>query len=235
MTASRTLTSISLVPRSAAKLLEEPMNTPNRTLCLSIASSLLFALCATTAGSAQDDSLAAQARQVRKNKTTTQTRTFDNDNLPREDKLSIVGSPQPPADANPPAAAAPASTSTADASAKDKSANVSDNNVSAKDAASKKQAEWSQWKDRIVAQKEAIDLSQRELDVTEREYKLRMAAMYADVGNRLRNSTNWDKEDADYKAQIEAKRKALVDAKQKLEDMQEEARKAGVPASIREP
>jgi hypothetical protein len=234
MTLTPKLHFISYVPRSAVNLLEELMNTPNRTLCLSVASSLLLALCMTAAGTAQDDSLAAQARQVRKNKATTQTRTFDNDNLPREDKLSIVGTPQPPADANPPAAAAGAASTTTDASSKDKAANVSDN-VSAKDAAAKKQAEWSQWKDRIIAQKDAIDLSQRELDVTEREYKLRMAAMYADVGNRLRNSGQWDKEDADYKTQIEAKRKALVDAKQKLEDMQEEARKAGVPASIREP
>jgi hypothetical protein len=233
MTLSRKLPFISYVPRSAVNLLEELMNTPNRTLCLSVAPSLLLAFCMTATGTAQDDSLAAQARQARKNKVTTQTRTFDNDNLPREDKLSIVGTPQPPADANPPAAA---TSTTTDASSKDKSANAStDNNVSTKDAAAKKQAEWSQWKDRIVAQKEAIDLSQRELDVTEREYKLRMAAMYADVGNRLRNSGQWDKQDADYKAQIEAKRKALVDAKQKLEDMQEEARKAGVPASIREP
>jgi hypothetical protein len=234
MTLSPKFSFISCVPRSAVNLLEELMNIPNRTLCLTVASSLLLAMGMTVAGAAQDDSLAAQARQVRKNKATTQTRTFDNDNLPREDKLSIVGTPQPAADANPPAAAT-VTTTTTDASSKDKSANVSDNNVSAKDAAAKKQAEWSQWKDRIVAQKDAIDLSQRELDVTEREYKLRMAAMYADVGNRLRNSGQWDKEDADYKAQIEAKRKAVVDNKQKLEDMQEEARKAGVPASIREP
>jgi hypothetical protein len=59
--------------------------------------------------------------------------------------------------------------------------------------------------------------------------------MYGDVGNRLRNETNWDKQDAQYKQQIADKQKALDDAKQKLEDMQEEARKAGVPASVREP
>ena len=33
---------------------------------------------------------------------------------------------------------------------------------------------------------------------------------------------------------MDAKQKALADAKQKLDDMQEEARKAGVPASSRE-
>jgi len=59
--------------------------------------------------------------------------------------------------------------------------------------------------------------------------------MYADAGNRMRNSTDWDKQDADYKQKIADKQKALEDAKQKLDDMEEDARKAGVPASVREP
>jgi Spy/CpxP family protein refolding chaperone len=56
--------------------------------------------------------------------------------------------------------------------------------------------------------------------------------MYADVGNRLRNSGDWDKQDAQYKQQIADKQKALEEAKQKLEDIDEDARKAGVPASV---
>jgi len=75
----------------------------------------------------------------------------------------------------------------------------------------------------------------RELDVLQREYQIRAAAMYADAGNRLRNSGNWDQQDAQYKQQIADKQKALDDAKQKLDDMREEARKAGVPSSVREP
>jgi len=74
----------------------------------------------------------------------------------------------------------------------------------------------------------------RELDVLQREYQIRAAAMYADVGNRLRNSAAWDKQDADYKQQIADKQKALDDAKQKLDDMDEQARKAGVPNSMRD-
>ena len=49
--------------------------------------------------------------------------------------------------------------------------------------------------------------------------------MYADAGNRLRNATDWDKQDAQYKQQIADKQKALDDAKQRLDDLQEEARK----------
>ena len=59
--------------------------------------------------------------------------------------------------------------------------------------------------------------------------------MYGDAGNRLRNSADWDKQDAQYKQQIADKQKALDDAKQKQDEMQEEARKAGVPSSVREP
>jgi Skp family chaperone for outer membrane proteins len=71
-------------------------------------------------------------------------------------------------------------------------------------------------------------------DVAGKTCQLRAAEMYADVGNRLRNSAQWDKQEADYKQKIADKQKALDEAKQKLEDMQEEARKDGVPAAMRE-
>jgi len=48
----------------------------------------------------------------------------------------------------------------------------------------------------------------------------------------MRNATQWDKEEADYKQKIADKQKALDDAKQKLEDMKEDARKAGVPSAM---
>jgi predicted nucleic acid-binding Zn-ribbon protein len=52
------------------------------------------------------------------------------------------------------------------------------------------------------------------------------------VGNRLRNAAQWDKEESSYKQQIADKQKALDDAKQKLEEMKDEATKAGVPSSM---
>jgi len=76
---------------------------------------------------------------------------------------------------------------------------------------------------------------QRELDVEQREYKIRAAAFYADAGDRLRNQAEWDKEDADYKQKIADKQKAVDDARQQMNDMQEDARKSGVPSSAREP
>jgi len=182
-------------------------------------------------------SLGDYARQVRKDPgTTSKAKVFDNDNLPREDKLSVVGKPseanpaaEPPKQqeaANAPAAGTDSKPATGDQSASGAKASTDEDS---------KQAAWKQWADKLAAQQSQIDLLQRELDVAQKEYQLRAAAMYADVGNRLRNSADWDKQDAQFKQTIADKQKALDDAKQKLDEMQEEARKAGVPSSVREP
>jgi hypothetical protein len=189
-----------------------------------------------------DGSLGTYARQIRKDSgAPAKKKVFDNDNLPTDDKLSIVGSapaagstaaevkPEQAPGAEPAEGEAKGEAGAKPADDK-KAANPSKaGDQGAKDAA------WKQWGDRITAQKNQIDLTTRELDVLQREYQVRAAAMYADVGNRLRNSAEWDKQDAQYKQQIADKQKALDDAKQSLDDMQEEARKAGVPSSVREP
>jgi hypothetical protein len=187
----------------------------------------VFALCtillaslavAQTAPPAQDQSsLGDYARKIRKDPVTPKAKpkVFDNDNLPTDDKLSIVGE-KSTADAG---SAAPA----------DEKAAVA---KSADDDQAKNQAAWKSWQTKVTAQKDQVDLATRELDVLQREYQLRAAAMYADAGNRMRNSAQWDKEDADYKQKIADKQKAIEDAKQKLGDMQEEARKDGVPSSM---
>jgi len=186
--------------------------------------------------SSSGQSLGDYARQVRKDPgAPTKAKVFDNDNLPREDKLSVVGkvseeAPAPEPKQEEAASAAAAGTGSTPATG-DQSASAGKTPT---DEASK-QAAWKQWADKLAAQQSQIDLLQRELDVAQKEYQLRAAAMYADAGNRLRNSGDWDKQDAQYKQQIGDKQKALDDAKQKLEDMQEEARKAGVPSSVREP
>jgi hypothetical protein len=168
---------------------------------------------------AQDQALGDYARKIRKDPGAPKPKpkVFDNDNLPKDDKLSIVGE-QPSANAAP--VAAPADDKDA-AAAKP-----------ADDDQAKKQAAWKAWQDKLASQKEQIDLAGRELDVLQREYQIRAAAMYGDAGNRMRNSGQWDKEDADYKQKIADKQKAVDDAKQKLADMQEDARKSGVPSAM---
>jgi hypothetical protein len=196
--------------------------------------------------SAASPSLGDYARQVRKDPgTAPKQKVFDNDNLPREDKLSIVGpkpvptesaDAAPPSDNTPGPGEAKAATDVKPGDAKaETTVKAPSATAQPTDDAATKQAATKQWGDKLTAQKDQIDLLGRELDVVQREYQIRAAAMYADAGNRMRNSADWDKQDAQYKQQIADKQKALEDAKQKLDDMQEDARKAGVPSSVREP
>jgi len=171
------------------------------------------------------------ARSVRKDKKAPTTKQFDNDNLPMNDKLSVVGSA---GDGQAGAGSGDSAQAAADAGQSEKKAEDKPPAIQPGQSPEDRQKTYDDWKDRIAAQKAKIDLAARELDVEQREYQLRAAAMYADAGNRLRNSGSWDKEDADYKKKIEEKKKAADEAKQQLEDMQENARKAGVPSSVRE-
>jgi hypothetical protein len=192
---------------------------------------------------AQSDSLADAARAARKDKKET-PKKFDNDNLPKTDKLSVVGKPEPQPSAK---SAEQASQSKPESEAKPeaKSEEKSEAQPEAEsgdsgkkpadgDEAKEGQAKNQQWKDKIAEQSHQVDLLTRELDVMQREYQLRAAAFYADAGNRLRNQGTWDKEDAQYKKQLDAKQKELATAKQELEDLKEQARKSGVPAGMRE-
>jgi hypothetical protein len=207
---------------------------------------------ATLAGSlalAQDAPLGDYARQARKQKgrQAPAAKTFDNDNLPKDDKLSVVGqAPTEAADSSTPAGNVEAAPAAGDAAAPATSAPASGQSDAAAQAAApadkkpaedeqaQKQKAFKEWQTRIQAQRDQVDMMTREIDVSNREYRLRAAAFYADAGNRLRNAGAWDKEDAQYKDQLADKQKKLDEAKKQLEDMQEQARKAGVPSSMRE-
>jgi hypothetical protein len=217
--------------------------------CNAVGIVLLFGLMAYPAGaqdSASGSSLGDYARQVRKDPgTAAKPKVFDNDNLPRQDKLSIVGQPSAPEASNAGDAKAAQSDTVTPAGSDSKTSDskgaapekapLTSTKTTPQDDEQAKQAAVKQWSDKLAAQKDQIDLLVRELDVVQREYQIRAAAMYADAGNRMRNSGEWDKQDAQYKQQIADKQKSLDEAKQKLEDLQEEARKAGVPSSVREP
>jgi hypothetical protein len=195
----------------------------------------LHAQSASNPPSSGGQSLGDYARQVRKEPDAKpKVKVFDNDNLPKEDKLSVVGNARTPESAAATESKAAESTNAASGNQPKSEAGAPPADTSKMDQAGK-EAAWKQWGDRLAQQQQTIDLLTRELDVLQREYQIRAAAMYADVGSRLRNSADWDKQDAQYKQQIADKQKALEDAKQKLEELREEARKAGVPSSIREP
>jgi hypothetical protein len=180
-------------------------------------------------------SLADYARQVKKDSPQPKSRpkVFDNDNLPKNDKLSIVGE-QPAVAADKSSEAKPADPAGNVPAATDKKSPTETKAAATEDEQAKRQAALKEWQQKLTAQKDQIDLIDRELDVLRREYQVRAAVFYADAGDRLRNSAAWDKQDTQYKQQIADKQKALEDAKQKLEDMREDARKAGISPAMRE-
>ncbi len=185
--------------------------------------------------SQESPALGDYARKVRKeDQNKAKPKVYDNDNLPREDNISVVGTPAPEGSN----ASGEANATEAGTESKAEGQAAGENKAPAKspeEEEKEKQALWKEWQQKLSVQRDQINLLSRELDVLQREYQIRAATFYADVGNRLRNSAAWDKQDADYKQQIGDKQKALADAKQKLDDMDEQARKAGVPASMREP
>ena len=208
----------------------------------------------TSAWAQEQDALAQYAREKRQQKQSQPApkKVFDNDNLPREEHISVVGNrPTDPTATDSGQAATPGETTNSESSApadqppadqpKDAAAGNTDKvdpsktklEVTPGQPSEDRQKVYDAWKKRIADQKDAVDLASRELDVMQREYRLRAAAVYADAGNRLRNAATWDKEDKQYKDQIEAKQKAVDAAKQQLADLQEQARRSGVPANNR--
>ena len=199
-----------------------------------------------TTAVAQNAPLGDYARQARKQKghQAPAVKSYDNDNLPKVDKLSVVGpavqaeaennAAETKTESNPEAKDDSAENSATVAASKDAADKPKTEDTKAEDTKSERGKMLKDWEDKIRAQQGEIDLLSREVDVANREYRLRAAAFYADAGNRLRNAAAWDKEDSQYKDQITQKQKRLDEAKQKLEDLREQARKAGVPSSIRE-
>jgi hypothetical protein len=192
--------------------------------------------------SSAGQSLGDYARHVRKApEPSSKPKVFDNDNLPKTEHLSVVGSARPAVD-NP--AEAKAATQDANTTATASSSTEAKPATADKTAApstkgpedeAAKQTAWKQWGEKVKTQQQQVDLVSRELDVVQREYQIRAAAMYADAGNRLRNQADWDKQDAQYKQQIADKQKAVEDAKVKLEELKDQAHRAGVPDSFVEP
>lgn len=173
-------------------------------------------------GGAAAQSLGDYARAVRKNKAepSSTSRHYDNDNLPTRQPLSVVG-PPPAADAN----AAPEA---GDEKSKPSEKTAPVDPAAAAAAAAERQKASDEWKKKLDTQQEKIDSLNHDLDLQQREYRLRVATMYNSQSTRLQNAGQWDKEDTQYRSDAEAKQKAIDAARQELNEMQEQARKAGI-------
>ncbi|MBZ5567343.1 MAG: hypothetical protein LAN64_05770 [Acidobacteriia bacterium] len=173
-----------------------------RTLYL-LAAALLLSLLSVTYAGAQE-SLGNLARQQRQSKRPNSAKVYTNDDF------------------------APVSTTQPDAEAFDKTDKSEKSDAEAKPEEKDTAKLAADFKSKADEQKKNITQLERELDVAQREYRLKVAVYYADVGNNLRDSKKWAEDDRKQRAEIEAKQKAISDAKQKLADLQEQARKAGV-------
>ena len=185
--------------------------------------------------SAAAQSVADIANQSRaKQKANPSARTIDNDVLPSvgdTSESSSETSKSTKADdssANANAAPADADKDKAPASAEDKKQASAEDKKKPDDEQQKKADDWKQ---KISDQKKEIAQLQRELDVAEREARLNAAAYYADAGVMLRNQGQFAEDSLKRQEEIDSKKQAVETSKHKLEDMQEEARKAGVPSN----
>ncbi|HET9837640.1 MAG TPA: hypothetical protein VFR84_05340 [Candidatus Angelobacter sp.] len=166
----------------------------------------------------QPQSLGDAARANRAKQHATATTNLNDDNFARS---------------NAPAAESPAKEGGASKDADKAEAKSAD----AKDASAKETkkdttaAQNEKLKGQIDAQKKEIATLQREVDIAEREAKLRAAAYYADAGVMLRDQAKFAEDSRKSQAEIDAKKQARSAAQQKLADLQEQARKAGLPSS----
>lgn len=78
----------------------------------------------------------------------------------------------------------------------------------------------------IEEAKKTVTLLERELNVAQREHQIQTAVFYTDAGSRLRDPKDWTDKQKGFQDEMAAKTKALEDAKQKLQDLEEQARKS---------
>ena len=177
---------------------------------------------------AQSDSLGDYARAARKEKHPAAKLVYTNDNLPTNTTISVVGPPLS-SEEKPAAEEKLAAKPSED---KEKTAQKEAKETKPAEAPAPQNEQGSQ--DQITAQKKNIADLEHELDLLQREFKLQVANYYADAGNELRDQKNWSDQETKFKTDIADKQKQLDDAKAQLQDMEEQARKAGVPNSLTE-
>jgi hypothetical protein len=170
------------------------------------------ALAALLAAPAAAQSLGEYARQqlAKKGPTPVAVKEYTNDNLPTSGgALSTVGQ------------ASGASTSAAAGGSKADATPEKD-----------RSSQEAEWRAKFTAQKDVIAKLQREIDVAQREHDSRQAQTQTnsqDLGSRLRNPVLWASENKKYQDEIEGKKKDLEAAKQTLEDMKDQLRRADLP------
>lgn len=201
---------------------------------------LLFAFTGVAAAQSQGESLGDYARAVKKVKpasTSQSGKVFDNDNLPAEGSVSVVGKPAPAdSDASNQDQSASSSTEKASGDAQKidaKSDKKDQPELKAGQSTPERDAALDALKKRLDEQKQKVDLLSRELDVLTKEHNLKVATYYQDPSHTA-DANGLFEEQSKFKQALDEKQKALDQAKTELSDMQDDARRKGAPNSMLE-
>jgi hypothetical protein len=211
-------------------------NIMKRMFCGStIALCLTIALSAVSSAQTSTPSLGDYARAVRQNKpqaTKAPAKVYDNDTIPSSTTINVVGSaPQTAADASkndkngeqPDVKATDAKSSdksAVDSKAGEKAADKKTAEIKPGQSLEERQKAFDAWAKKISDQKKKVDQLARELNDYQHNSTLAQVSLWPETQK--------------YGQGLAEKQKALDQAKTELSDLQEQARKAGVPASVAE-
>lgn len=186
----------------------------------------------------ENQSLGEYARTIKKTKSgssaNASSKVYDNDNLPADGTVSVVGNAAPDSSSTPKTEDQDHAKDSTAQTAEKSEAKTSAPELKPGQSADERRKALDVWKGKLDEQKEKIAAISHELDLLQREYRLQAAEFYSNTANRIQHPYGFAQDDAKYKQQIADKQKELEDAQAKLEDMQETGRKAGAPNSVTE-
>jgi hypothetical protein len=172
--------------------------------------------------------VARQNRQAKQTPAKRAARVYTNDDIP-EAKVAPAAKAAESTPQSPSASAENAPERKADSAEPKPGEKAQDKATADVDAERKKEAET--YRARIEEQTKSIALLEREVSVLQRENQIQQAVYYADAGSRLRAPKDWTERQKKYEGDFAEKNKALQEAKDKLDLLEEEARRAGEGAS----
>lgn len=204
---------------------------------------IAFTLANAAAAQSQNQSLGDYARAVKKTKPSpagkAAPKVYDNENLPADASLSVVGNPSAndsadKTDRQKTSDGKAVDPSKPDAKMAESSDKKQDVQLKPGQSAEDRDKALDAFKKKLDGQKDKIGLLSRELDVMQREYQLKVSEFYSDAAARVQNPNGLVEIDSKYKQQIADKQKSLEDANNELSNMQDEGRRSGAPNSALE-
>jgi hypothetical protein len=89
-----------------------------------------------------------------------------------------------------------------------------------------------QFRGRYSAQKALVDKLEREYHELQRSYDTQTTQYWLDAGSQLRNQEKWAEQRRKYEQELAAKELKLEAAKEKLDEIREQARRAGLSSAM---